>query len=205
MTSFQKSVLLMCLGTHKSKHLHLIVSVLLFSYSSFFALGNSNAISSIDLSNAYNGVSGFNVLAVAVLLFTSNWAGPIYWTLGGVLLLNQMTFYTKKQSPRLLNSADEITRVKTKDSERINNFVPSTVVASKDDIKETSLYTQYTTVFTFFTSSALLSVMMACLVLREHLFIWSVFSPKYLYMMVWAVIHQLGVCVGMCGFIWGIS
>src|SRR5436305_1866668 len=63
------------------------VTSLLMSYASFFALGNSNAISSIDLSNAYNGVSGYNVGAVGILVFFSNWAGPIWWSSAGILML----------------------------------------------------------------------------------------------------------------------
>ncbi|GME46268.1 Type I phosphodiesterase/nucleotide pyrophosphatase/phosphate transferase [Neofusicoccum parvum] len=63
---------------------HTLTSLLL-SHTSFFALGNSNAISSIDLSNAYNGVAGYNIVAVGVLLFLSNWAGPIYWTSASIL------------------------------------------------------------------------------------------------------------------------
>ncbi|KAJ4367042.1 major facilitator super transporter protein [Neocucurbitaria cava] len=62
-------------------------TTLLLTHTSFFALGNSNAISSIDLSNSYNGISGYNVLAVGLLVFLSNWAGPIYWSLAGILLL----------------------------------------------------------------------------------------------------------------------
>lgn len=63
------------------------IVTLLLSHFSFFALGNSNAISSIDLSNAYNGVSGYNVIAVGFLLFASNWAGPIWWACAGVCFL----------------------------------------------------------------------------------------------------------------------
>ena len=63
------------------------ITTLLLSHFSFFAFGNSNAISSIDLSNAYNGVSGYNVIAVGFLLFASNWAGPIWWACAGVCLL----------------------------------------------------------------------------------------------------------------------
>src|SRR5580692_4499363 len=60
---------------------------LLLQYASFFAFGGSNAISSIDLSCAYNGVSGYNVLAVGILTFVSNWTGPIYWTSATNLML----------------------------------------------------------------------------------------------------------------------
>ncbi len=55
-------------------------TALLLQYMSFFAFGGTNAISSVDLSSAYNGVSGYNVLAVGILTLVSNWAGPIYWT-----------------------------------------------------------------------------------------------------------------------------
>ena len=54
----------------------------LLQFASFFALGGTNAISSVDLSNAYNGVSGYNVLAVGMLTFLSNWAGPVWWECG---------------------------------------------------------------------------------------------------------------------------
>ncbi|KAL7771790.1 hypothetical protein CFE70_001740 [Pyrenophora teres f. teres 0-1] len=63
------------------------LTTLLLTQTSFFALGNSNAISSIDLSNSYNGISGYNVVAVGTLVFLSNWAGPVYWSLVGILLL----------------------------------------------------------------------------------------------------------------------
>ncbi|KAK6063877.1 GPI ethanolamine phosphate transferase 2 [Seiridium cupressi] len=62
-------------------------SSLLLQLASFFAMGGSNAISSVDLSNAYNGVRDFNVVAVGVLTFVSNWAAPIWWTWATILLL----------------------------------------------------------------------------------------------------------------------
>src|ERR1700721_4595993 len=64
---------------------------LLFQYVSFFAFGGSNAISSIDLSSAYNGVSGYNVVAVGILTFVSNWAGPIFWTSATNLMLLRLS------------------------------------------------------------------------------------------------------------------
>ncbi|EOA89393.1 uncharacterized protein SETTUDRAFT_176074 [Exserohilum turcica Et28A] len=63
------------------------LTTLLLSQTAFFALGNSNSISSIDLSNSYNAISGYNVVAVGALVFLSNWAGPVYWSLAGLLLL----------------------------------------------------------------------------------------------------------------------
>ncbi|KAK0100980.1 major facilitator super transporter protein, partial [Cadophora gregata f. sp. sojae] len=60
---------------------------LLLQYTSFFAFGGSNAISSVDLSSAYNGVSGYNVVAVGILTFASNWTGPIFWTSATIIML----------------------------------------------------------------------------------------------------------------------
>lgn len=46
---------------------------------------------------------------------------------------------------------------------------------------------------TFHTASSLVFVMAACTALRTHLFIWTVFSPKYLYSMVWAIASHVGI------------
>ncbi|KAI9686314.1 MAG: major facilitator super transporter protein, partial [Bogoriella megaspora] len=59
--------------------LPLSLTTLLLTHVSFFAPGGSNSIASIDLSNAYNGVSGYEVGLVGVLVFCGNWAGPIWW------------------------------------------------------------------------------------------------------------------------------
>jgi len=127
---------------------------ILLQQASFFAFGNSNAISSIDLSSAYNGVSGYNVVAVGILTFVGNWAGPIFWTSGTVLLLLQLR------------------RTGTKD-----------------------VLIQHLSLLTAFTAASLMAVMVACTFLRTHLFIWTVFSPKYLYTMAWSLALHLVVNV----------
>jgi ethanolamine phosphate transferase 2 subunit G len=137
-------------------------SSILLQFTSFFAMGGTNAISSVDLSSAYNGVSGFNVLAVGVLTFVSNWAAPIWWTLAtGLLLL---------QNKRISGSS--------------NVFLP------------------HTALLTLFVAMSLGFVMTACTALRTHLFIWTVFSPKYLYSMAWTVGQHLAVNVGVGGLLY---
>jgi ethanolaminephosphotransferase len=37
----------------------------------------------------------------------------------------------------------------------------------------------------------LMFVMAACTALRTHLFIWTVFSPKYLYILAWTILNHL--------------
>lgn len=127
---------------------------LLLQYMSFFAFGGSNAISSIDLSSAYNGVSGYNVGAVGILTFVSNWAGPIYWTSATNLMLLRLRKTGQKD-----------------------------------------ILTQHLALLTIFVASSLFFVMAACTFLRTHLFIWTVFSPKYLYSMAWSMGQHL--CINM--------
>ncbi|KAE8450118.1 hypothetical protein EG329_006899 [Mollisiaceae sp. DMI_Dod_QoI] len=128
---------------------------LLLQYMSFFAFGGSNAISSIDLSSAYNGVSGYNVLAVGILTFVSNWAGPIFWTSATNLMLLRLS-----------------------------------ITGQKDILR------QHLSLLTVFVTSSLVFVMAACTLLRTHLFIWTVFSPKYLYSMAWSLGQHLVINMG---------
>jgi ethanolaminephosphotransferase len=46
---------------------------------------------------------------------------------------------------------------------------------------------------TLFFASATAAVMAACAALRTHLFIWTVFSPKYLYCTAWTAVHHVDV------------
>jgi ethanolamine phosphate transferase 2 subunit G len=123
----------------------LTVTALLLQYSSFFVLGGSNAISSVDLSNAYNGIAGYNVIAVGILTLISNWAGPIWWV-----------------------------------------FATAVVMSASSAINRTAVFEHFA-LLTLFTAFSTLSVMVACMVLREHLFIWTVFSPKFLFTVAWVV------------------
>ncbi|KIW97390.1 uncharacterized protein Z519_02782 [Cladophialophora bantiana CBS 173.52] len=132
------------------------ILALLFQYASFFTFGSTNSIATIDLSNAYNGISGYNVAAVGMLTFISNWAGPIWWSFAVCQLFSSLHL-------------------------------------------KSGTYSFLFTVLTTFACIHTLSVMVACMVLREHLFIWTVFSPKYLYTAAWVVGQHCFVnalCVG---------
>lgn len=129
---------------------------LLLQHVSFFAFGNSNAISSIDLSSAYNGVSDYNIIAVGLLTFVSNWTGPIFWTSATTIILLRL----QKSRPQ-----------------------------------EKNVLQQHIALLSVFVTCSLFFVMAACTLLRTHLFIWTVFSPKYLYSMAWSLGQHLGVNV----------
>jgi ethanolamine phosphate transferase 2 subunit G len=140
-------------------------SSLLLQFTSFFALGGSNAISSVDLSSAYNGISDFNVVTVGLLTFIGNWAGPVWWTLATTRLLLQR-------------------------GASLPSF-PSV----------TNRYQMHISLLTVFVAASLGFVMAACTALRTHLFIWTVFSPKYLYGMAWSLGQHLGINVGVGGLL----
>ncbi|KAJ9301463.1 hypothetical protein DTO271G3_1598 [Paecilomyces variotii] len=142
----QKSIL----ETMDLTGLEITIISLISQYVSFFAFGGSNAISSVDLSSAYNGVGNYNILLVGFLTFMSNWAGPVWWV-----------------------SATHLIHPRWGNVDRQNHLA----------------------VLTFHSTMMLLSVMAACTVLRTHLFIWTVFSPKFLYTAAWVAAHHIVINV----------
>jgi ethanolamine phosphate transferase 2 subunit G len=170
---------------------------ILLSQTAFFALGNNNAISSVDLSNSYNGVSGYNIGAVGVLVFVSNWAGPIYWSLVGVLLLGSHGRSSRHFNPEELDSRDWV----AKERQHLIDL------AEKEKQGEQrrgdwGAWRQHVSLLTLFTAAGLMAVMFACTVLRQHLFIWTVFSPKYLFAMAWSIAHHLGISIVIGSIFW---
>lgn len=128
------------------------ISSLILQHMSFFAFGGSNAISSIDLSNAYNGVSSYNVVIVGLLTFLSNWAGAIWWVSATRLIPCHRRWTAQDAARRVV-------------------------------------------FLTLHVAVAVLAVMVACTILRTHLFVWTVFSPKLLYSMAWAIANHVIVNV----------
>lgn len=54
---------------------------------------------------------------------------------------------------------------------------------------------RHLSLLTAFNTASIMAVMLACTALRTHLFIWTVFSPKYLYSMAWSIGQHLCVNV----------
>ncbi|KAF2142872.1 uncharacterized protein K452DRAFT_297392 [Aplosporella prunicola CBS 121167] len=173
-------------------------TTLLLAHASFFALGNSNAISSIDLSNAYNGVASYNVVAVGALIFVGNWAGPVFWgCAGGLRVLEDARWRRNMEVVRRLQEAKraaaQAAAGKASSSARRG-------VLLRDPAE--GMFFAHFARLTLWTAAALGAVMAACTVLRSHLFIWTVFSPKYLYAMAWGVLYHLVVSGGLGGALW---
>jgi len=208
-------------------------TTLLLSYTSYFALGGSNAISSIDLSNAYNGISGYNIGAVGVLLFVSNWAGSIWWTSSGIILLHsaRRSLNDGSDTPRateepliralayLVTPTEKVAEPhapKTRDwvqaehahlsaAANISLSTVSPVGTTTQTSSQQSFFLSHYGLQTLFTTFSLTAVMVACTLLRTHLFIWTVFSPKFLYAMAWGIGVQGIVFGGLGGLWWSIG
>ncbi|KAJ1725423.1 major facilitator super transporter protein [Coemansia erecta] len=138
-------------------------------HASFFVLGNSNSLASLDLSNAYAGVSRYNEGLVGVLLFTANWAGPLWWAAAGFATL------------ALSAAADASTGAKTGCMQRLLGLV----VAAH-----------------LWQAATILMLSVVVTLMRTHLFIWSVFSPRYLYQIAWfAGFYLAAITAGGTGWL----
>ena len=158
------SLLLHCVDFSRLTVPEITTTSILLQYASFFAFGGSNAISSVDLSCAYNGLVDFNVVAVATLTFISNWAGPIFW----VFAINLALLQKHKQGQQ-------------------------------------HVLRHHLGLSTIFATASVAFVMAACTALRTHLFIWTVFSPKFLYCMAWSLAQHLAINIGLGSFLFALG
>eukprot|EP01132_Coremiostelium_polycephalum_P002782 gene2782-3457_t len=132
----------------------------------YFAFGNSNSLSSIDISGSYTGLIDYNEYIVGILTFLIGYSSPLFFFFVSLvysthLAIKSINKTSKQQEPSLL--------------------LP-TPVTSKDIIDELQWYSligslldcgiKWTNVFIF---------SMCIMIQRYHLFIWTVFSPKYIY------------------------
>jgi ethanolaminephosphotransferase len=68
--------------------------------------------------------------------------------------------------------------------------------------KGSAEWSRHVVLLTLCMGVMLASVMAACTALRQHLFIWTVFSPKFLFAMAWGIAWHVGVTLGLGGLVW---
>ncbi|KAK6463297.1 major facilitator superfamily [Scheffersomyces coipomensis] len=129
----------------------------------FFSMGNTNSLATVDLSNAYNGILEYDVIPVGVLTFISNFVGPIYWSLASLQIIFEISKVRFEQN----NDVQDLINFK---------FLRKSVLWVKVLI---------TSLFYGISASNLIG---SCINLRFHLFIWTVFSPKLLYFASWSIL-----------------
>lgn len=134
---------------------------------SFFSVGNTNLLATLDLSNAYNGIANYDVFLVALLTFISNFAVPLYWSLAGLQILFE------DGSSSLCSILVLLVR---------SNSISYHKILLKKGL-----------LVLFFYVVSTINLVGSCVNLRYHLFIWSVFCPKLLYFSSWSVLMNFFV------------
>lgn len=143
---------------------YLVSSIfLIFQYFTFFQFGGTNSIATIDLTNAYHGISdNYNIYVVGWLMTISNFAPAIYWSIYPWTFLYQNVVHKRSS-----------------------------------DMNKWEIFAKNKLPVLFFQCVVGCCLLAACLVLRYHLFIWSVFSPKLCYYVVWNVFVNIVIGWGL--------
>ncbi|KAK9109129.1 hypothetical protein Sjap_017189 [Stephania japonica] len=141
------------------------VSALYFlGLAGHFGLGNSNSIATIDVAGAFTGISSHSTFLSGILMFIITYASPL-------LCFLSMTMYASvKDGDALLSGQD------------VNLGVLLQAMIAFPCVVPVSLNSILLTMCTIIL-----------LLMRNHLFIWSVFSPKYLYACAATVCVYIGV------------
>lgn len=148
---------------------HIEVEVALLYYmgmAGHFALGNSNTLATIDVAGAFIGLSSHSMFLSGILMFIITYASPM------LFLLSMLMYISVKCTSYLANHQN----VDTGHLAKMILGFPCLVPVGLNSI----LLTSYTIVL---------------LLMRNHLFVWSVFSPKYLYVCATTVCIYVGVFV----------
>eukprot|EP00257_Ricinus_communis_P022146 XP_015581796.1 GPI ethanolamine phosphate transferase 2 isoform X2 [Ricinus communis] len=131
-----------------------------------FSLGNSNTLATIDVAGAFIGLSSHSTLLSGILMFIITYASPM------LVLLSMVMYISVKDT----SYAVTIQSVDLGQFLKAMLVFPCLIPLGLNSI----LLTAYTIVL---------------LLMRNHLFVWSVFSPKYLYVCATTICIYIGVFV----------
>jgi ethanolaminephosphotransferase len=124
----------------------------------------------------------------------------VYWSLAGILLLGSHGKQQRYIATSELHKADWIAQ----EHDYLNDMARKEE-DKREARKEKTAWVEHLSLLTFWTGVMLVSVMVACTALRQHLFIWTVFSPKFLFAMAWGLAWHLGVTIGLGGLAWWVG
>ncbi|KAF8404704.1 hypothetical protein HHK36_009592 [Tetracentron sinense] len=143
------------------------VSALYFlGMAGHFGLGNSNTIATIDVAASFIGISSHSTVLAGILMFINTYASPMLFLLSMVMYISM-----KDMSYMLVSQNTDLGHL----LQMMIGF-PCLIPLGLNSI-----------VLTAFTVILLL--------MRNHLFVWSVFSPKYLYVCATTASVYIGVSI----------
>ena len=137
-------------GREDRYKLHLAVTYLCFAESAFYSAGNSNTLSTLDVSPAFIGLDSYQPFFATIFMITNVYSLYVFWIL--------MFFIRLKDCK---SSAGQ---------QKLSSVVTLLLV------------TRFGTV---------LMDMLVTIVLKNHLFIWSVLCPKFLYEAMLTIVNLL--------------
>ncbi|CAN0858325.1 GPI ethanolamine phosphate transferase 2 [Linum grandiflorum] len=143
-----------------------VASLYYMGMAGHFALGNSNTLATIDVAGAFIGLSSHSMIVSGILMFMITYASPLLFLLSSVMY-NSVKTTNYLATVRMGDSGQFL---------KIMLGFPCLVPLTINSI----LLTSYTVVL---------------LLMRNHLFVWSVFSPKYLYVCATSVCVYTAVLV----------
>ncbi|CAL5323751.1 unnamed protein product [Camellia sinensis] len=158
-----------CYCSNSGLHLKQWVEVAALFYlgmAGHFALGNTNTLASIDVAGAFIGISSHSTLLSGILMFIITYASPL------LVFLSMVMYMSMKETSYLVIPQDA----------DIGHFLKMTV--------------GFPCLVPLGLNSVLLfAYTIVLLLMKNHLFVWSVFSPKYLYVCATTVCVYIGVSV----------
>lgn len=144
-----------CLDKIKATLATRVLLYIVFAQSAFFCQGNTNLFSSLDIMPAFYAQTEFNLFLSVVFIAVATFSSQMFW----IIKLFQRIIESKSGSSRNDTSLDiKVTRNK-----------------ARSQIRDIILNRNFM-IFSYYS--------FVCLVLRNHLFIWSVISPKLVYLFV---------------------
>ena len=125
--------------------------------SGYFALGNSNSIATINVSKAFTGLADYDYTLCGLFTALITFSGPLVLWFSTISALNSLVCSRQQRVPR-----------------RERAWLSGTLL----------------TAASIHTSMRIVCLASSCAVavtFRNHLFVWSVFSPKLLYELVFSI------------------
>lgn len=143
-----------------------VVAMQFLGMTGHFGLGNTNSLASIDVAGAFIGISSYSTVLSGILMFIITYGSPLLLYLGMVVYMSAK------------DSDDIRTPWQLKWSSILGKMIALPCLLPL-----------------LINSIALTSYTIVLLLMRNHLFVWSVFSPKYLYVCAATVCTYAGVSI----------
>ncbi|MCO5584199.1 hypothetical protein L7F22_038122 [Adiantum nelumboides] len=141
------------------------VTLYVMGSSGHFGMGNTNTLATVDVAGAYIGLNQHSIFLSGLLAFVITYAAPLLYMLGVLLMVSL---------------AEVDASVEAHHGSR-GHFLFETIALSCN-------------IPLLLSSVILLSFTLVMLLMQGHLFIWSVFSPKYIY-----------ICFTVLSTYWGVT